>query len=83
MITLREVSKNLPLTLSYGNLDNDALLLDYGFFVRGNPHDFVGLQFTLDLIQVDSTDCIQQQASVFHLHAWASAITGSAQIEML
>ncbi|KAK9790544.1 hypothetical protein WJX73_007583 [Symbiochloris irregularis] len=74
MITLREVSRGLPLTLSYGNLDNDALLLDYGFFVRGNPHDRVGLQFTLALIKAGRAEVAKisdaDQSSLDSLPSW-------------
>lgn len=36
--------------LNYGDLGNDELLLDYGFFVKGNPFDYINLNFTPEAI---------------------------------
>ncbi|GAX86280.1 hypothetical protein CEUSTIGMA_g13692.t1 [Chlamydomonas eustigma] len=40
-----------PLLLSYGNLSNDFLFMDYGFVINDNPHDRVQLRFGTDLVQ--------------------------------
>ena len=41
-----------PLLLSYGNLTNDFLFMDYGFVITNNPHDRVQLRFGTELVQV-------------------------------
>ena len=41
--------------LSYGNLTNDFLFMDYGFVISGNPHDRVQLRFGTELVQVRSS----------------------------
>ena len=40
------------LTISYGALSNDLLLLDYGFLLLSNPHDDVKLGFSSGLLEV-------------------------------
>ena len=42
---LRDIAPGEDVTLSYGNLPNDFLLLDYGFVVENNAHDNVKLSF--------------------------------------
>ena len=51
------VAAGQPLLLSYGDLSNDFLLLDYGFLVDGNPHDSVQLRFDLGLLEVGPACC--------------------------
>ncbi|KAL3675689.1 hypothetical protein R1sor_025637 [Riccia sorocarpa] len=41
-----------PLTLNYGALSNDLLLLDYGFIVPDNPYDRVELKYDPSLLEV-------------------------------
>ena len=57
MRTRHPVAAGQPLLLSYGDLSNDFLLLDYGFLVDGNPHDTVQLRFDLGLLEVGSACC--------------------------
>ena len=52
LIALEDIAPQQPLQLSYGNLSNDFLLMDYGFVVPDNPHDRVQLSFSLDLLEV-------------------------------
>ena len=52
LVTLQETAANQPLTLSYGSLSNDFLLMDYGFVVPNNPFDRVQLSFSLQLMEV-------------------------------
>jgi len=40
------------LLLSYGELDNDTLLLDYGFAVEDNPYEHAPLSFSLPLLDL-------------------------------
>lgn len=47
-----QIAAGEPLLLSYGNLTNDFLLMDYGFVIPDNPHDRVALRFDMDLINV-------------------------------
>jgi len=42
---LRDIAPGEDVTLSYGNLSNDFLLLDYGFVVKDNACDDVKLSF--------------------------------------
>jgi len=42
---LRDIAPGEDVTLSYGELPNDFLLLDYGFVVEDNAHDSVTLSF--------------------------------------
>lgn len=39
-------------TISYGQLDTDALLLQYGFVIEDNPRDVISLDLTLELVKV-------------------------------
>lgn len=55
LITLQDIPQQQPLQLSYGNLNNDFLLMDYGFVVPGNGFDRVQLSFNLELLEV----CLQ------------------------
>eukprot|EP00775_Hariotina_reticulata_P007813 gene7813-8010_t len=50
VIGLQKIKAGEPLLLSYGQLSNDFLLMDYGFAVPGNPNDRVALRFDLDLV---------------------------------
>ncbi len=47
-----QIAKGEPLLLSYGNLSNDFLFLDYAFTVPDNPHDRVTLRWDLELLEV-------------------------------
>ncbi|KAG6551561.1 hypothetical protein Mapa_006984 [Marchantia paleacea] len=46
------LEKGMPLSLTYGALSNDCLLLDYGFVVAENPHDRVELKYDPSLLDV-------------------------------
>lgn len=52
LLALQDIPQQQPLQLSYGNLNNDFLLMDYGFMVPGNPFDRVQLSFSLELLEV-------------------------------
>ena len=52
LVTTRDLRPGEPIELSYGNLSNDDLLLDYGFIVEDNPHDTVKLRWDLKLIEL-------------------------------
>ncbi len=52
LVAARNISAGEPLLLSYGNLENDFLLMDYGFVVPGNPYDRVQLRFDPGLLEV-------------------------------
>jgi Rubisco LSMT substrate-binding/SET domain len=51
MVSTKEIQAGDPILLSYGNLVNDFLLLDYGFIVPDNPYDTVQLRFDRILIE--------------------------------
>lgn len=48
----RKLEAGEPLLISYGNLSNDFLFMDYGFIIADNPHDKVQLRFDIGLLQV-------------------------------
>lgn len=48
---LRDIAPGEDVTLSYGNLPNDFLLLDYGFVVENNAHDNVKLSFDPSFVE--------------------------------
>ena len=52
LVTTRNLKADEPIELSYGNLSNDELLLDYGFIVENNPFDAVKLRWDLKLIHL-------------------------------
>ena len=52
LMTLRTVEPGESLCRSYGDLNNDSLLMDYGFLLRSNPHDRISMRFGLSLLQV-------------------------------
>ena len=39
-------------TIHYGQLDSDRLLLNYGFVIEDNRRDSIALDLTLDIVQV-------------------------------
>lgn len=47
----RELQPGETLLLCYGELNNDELLLEYGFVLSDNPHDFVVLDGTRQLFE--------------------------------
>ncbi|XP_058078500.1 uncharacterized protein LOC131226792 [Magnolia sinica] len=40
-----QIERDTPLTLNYGCLSNDLLLLDYGFISASNPYDSIELKY--------------------------------------
>lgn len=54
MAGVLQISAGEPLLLSYGNLNNDFLFMDYGFIIPNNPHDRVALRFDVGLVQVSN-----------------------------
>lgn len=52
LVTSRNLKAGEPIELSYGELANDELLLDYGFIVENNPFDTVKLRWDLRLIEL-------------------------------
>ena len=57
LVALEHIPQQQPLLLSYGNLPNDFLFMDYGFVVGNNPYDRVQLRFNLEMLEVS---CIEQ-----------------------
>lgn len=51
MFLLRDLKPGERICISYGDLPNDFLLLDYGFIVENNRHDRVQLRFDLRLFE--------------------------------
>ena len=51
MVTTREITAGEAILISYGNLPNDFLLLDYGFIIPDNPYDTVQLRFDRNLVE--------------------------------
>lgn len=51
MVAMRDIAADEPIMLSYGNLPNDFLLLDYGFIVEENPYDTVKLSFDVGFVE--------------------------------
>ncbi|KAH7278672.1 hypothetical protein KP509_38G051800 [Ceratopteris richardii] len=45
VIADRHLEEGADILLTYGALSNDILLLDYGFVVAENPHDFVEMRY--------------------------------------
>ncbi|XP_068663842.1 uncharacterized protein [Aristolochia californica] len=43
-----------PVMLNYGHLSNDFFLLDYGFVIPSNPHDYVELKYDGGLLDAAS-----------------------------
>ena len=52
LVALRSLAAGEPVLISYGMLSNNFFLLDFGFVIRGNPHDRVELRFDAALLQV-------------------------------
>eukprot|EP00238_Polyblepharides_amylifera_P004963 CAMPEP_0196590656 /NCGR_PEP_ID=MMETSP1081-20130531/67159_1 /TAXON_ID=36882 /ORGANISM="Pyramimonas amylifera, Strain CCMP720" /LENGTH=480 /DNA_ID=CAMNT_0041913811 /DNA_START=44 /DNA_END=1486 /DNA_ORIENTATION=- len=51
LVANQHIAQGTPLLLNYGALPNDFLLLDYGFVVPSNPHDYVCLRFDEGLLE--------------------------------
>jgi len=52
LVTTRDIAAGEAIELSYGELSNDDLLLDYGFIVEDNPFDVVKLRWDVKLIEL-------------------------------
>lgn len=48
LTAVKSIQRGEPITLSYGALNNDNLLLNYGFVVDDNPHEDLTLSFHFD-----------------------------------
>lgn len=48
------IEQNDPLLLNYGCLNNDLLLLDYGFVIHSNPYDSIELRYDGALLDAAS-----------------------------
>ncbi|XP_002964620.2 histone-lysine N-methyltransferase setd3 [Selaginella moellendorffii] len=51
VVTKRNLEKGSAITLNYGPLSNDLLLLDYGFVIPDNPHDRIELRYDGSLME--------------------------------
>ncbi|KAK1279145.1 hypothetical protein QJS04_geneDACA018804 [Acorus gramineus] len=49
-----QIEQDTPILLNYGSLNNDLFLLDYGFVVPSNPHDFIELKYDGALLDAAS-----------------------------
>lgn len=49
------IKEDDPLLLSYGSLNNDFFLLDYGFVIHSNPFDCIELKYDGALLDAAST----------------------------
>jgi hypothetical protein len=52
LVTVRDVVAGEELTINYGALRNDELLLDYGFTVDNNPYDEIKVNVDEGLINL-------------------------------
>lgn len=50
LISTKDIRKHEELTVSYGPLSNEELLIDYGFTVNNNPHNTVKIKCDTSLI---------------------------------
>lgn len=48
------IKQNDPLVLTYGCLNNDLFLLDYGFVIPSNPYDCIELKYDGALLDAAS-----------------------------
>eukprot|EP00884_Botryococcus_braunii_P014680 jgi/Botrbrau1/23212/Bobra.0041s0056.1 len=49
--SLRPLRAGEALSINYGDLPNDFFLLDYGFVVEDNPHDYIELRYDLAMLE--------------------------------
>ncbi|KAJ3694849.1 hypothetical protein LUZ60_000226 [Juncus effusus] len=54
VVANNQIEENTQVTLNYGNLSNDFLLLDYGFVIPSNPYDRVELRYDSALLEAAS-----------------------------
>lgn len=45
VVAVEQIQEHAPISLNYGPLSNDLLLIDYGFVVSKNQHDYVELKY--------------------------------------
>lgn len=50
LVATRPLAAGEALTLCYGKLPNDFLMMDYGFLSQNNPYDGVKLRFDIDAL---------------------------------
>lgn len=88
MVAARRVKAGEEITLNYGNLTNDAFLLDYGFVPSssssdggggggGNPHDTAGLRWDIGLLEA-AREVAGLSAVPFGAAATADTVTAGA-----
>lgn len=51
LIALRNINEHEQIVISYGNLESDILLLDYGFLIQSNPFDCVKIKFDIGMVE--------------------------------
>lgn len=72
LVALEHIPQQQPLLLSYGNLPNDFLLMDYGFVVDNNPHDRVQLRFNIEMLEA-----AKEVAHLHSSHLWSTKGQGT------
>lgn len=54
---LRDIPAGQPVSISYGKLMNDYLLMDYGFLLsEPNPHDRLHFRFDLAMFEIAASE---------------------------
>lgn len=66
--------------LSYGPLSNDLLLLDYGFVVPQNSHDFVEMRYDKGLLDAGRV-AARLQANFLQPADWQMSILEQLKLE--
>lgn len=47
-VSTSDIPSNTELTLNYGRVSNDILLLQYGFSIDNNPYDMITIKYSID-----------------------------------
>lgn len=70
MVAAHDIPSGSSVEVSYGPLDNDTLLLDYGFLVPSNPHDRVGVTIAPELIQMVALHTFSGKLTLNGVQTW-------------
>jgi len=75
VVSEEQIQEHAPILLDYGPLTNDLFLIDYGFVVSKNQHDYVELKYDRALLDA--------AAAIAGVHSDAFASPARWQQEIL
>eukprot|EP01018_Ginkgo_biloba_P038165 Gb_41393 [translate_table: standard] len=81
VVTEEQIEEDAPILLNYGSLTNDLLLLDYGFVVPKNTHDFIELKYDMLLLDAATMAAGLQSAAFASPAPWQQEILTKLKLQ--